>query len=145
VDTPLTSAEYLALVINELGLAETSAPVRHISLLWRKHAPSGAVSTFLRYLYTKRDAIRFLLSDAATKHDIKAGDVAEAWSQDFTHLRMLLEDTNTQITAELATVSGGRGASVGQLTQVAPIQVEDGTYPNPNERAYRGDPLRRTF
>jgi hypothetical protein len=143
VDTPLTSADYLALVINELGLAETSAPVRHIFLLWRKHAPSGAVSQHLRYLLTKRDAIRFLLAGAWDSHDVKAGDVAESFSQDFTHLKALLETAEAEIQVELATGIAGRGASLGLLTQVAPVQVDEGVLPDPNHPVYRGSPLWR--
>lgn len=154
--TPDTRATKILLSYGKLRDPDARALVE---LSWAEHHWRGAVDPALPALYVERDLIKMLLgvaagvsgleedSTVAPLVDYKEADVEERGSQRAAHYQKLAADLTDQIAAVELRAAGTRGA-VGQLTTTAPITMPDTTplpaTPDPNERAYRGDPLRRT-
>lgn len=73
-------------------------------------------------------------------YDKGADGLTAKYSQRTSHLFRMVDHSKQDVVAAQSSVSG---PSIGLLAQVSPIQVPPGALPDPNDRQYRGDPLRR--
>lgn len=100
----------------------------------------------LRFLYTKKYVIDFLLAGHWDAHDIREGNAAESNQQIFKNLAALRELVDQDIDRLEAMVQGARTALIAPITQVAPVMVPDTrpipVVPDPNDPLYTGDPIR---
>jgi len=124
------------------------APLFEAQLLsvWSLYADEGLIRPRLQYLHAKHRAIQSLLSGVWEQVDISEEDASEKRSQKSAHLKALLEIVGDEIKVETARATGRRGIYVGPIERTAPVSVlDENPYPiEPSDRAYRGDPLRRT-
>lgn len=147
----LNAKAYQALILDEIGAslsacdeddcAATLDP--QIDKLWEMYSDKSDTSLRLQYLYAKRAAIDWLLGQNRTQTNAKLGPFDSDCKTVFTNLLELRKLVSTQIEEEedvlLEIVPGA--PKVGAITQTAPHMVEAGEWPDPNDRAYRGDPL----
>lgn len=142
---PLTSDQYKALVLtdlNQVGNADTTAAR---DLYWIAHEDKGGFHPRLQYLYTKRDVIHYLIGQHwSTAVDRAVGETDTKYQDRIENLQSLLTATEAEITRLEGQRRKGRAPVVGVLTATTPVDTSEVT-PNPNDRAYRGDPLRKTL
>jgi hypothetical protein len=112
-----------------------------IKTLWQVYSDKGDISLRLQYLYVKRAAIDWLLGQNRTATDAKLGPFDSDGKSIFDNLLELRKLINEQIEEEESlSITTGRPL-VAAIERIAPVMVEEGTYPDLNDRAYRGDPL----
>lgn len=132
---PLSSSQYQALIVVEVGDNQAGALAAAIGDLWTKH--DQVADDYLHYLLVKRSAIDYMLGGERYRVDFKALDGAEVKAdQIYQHLlqmRQLVEGL-------IAEAGAGAGLALGSLTQTAPIMPAAGQR-DPNSRRLRGDPL----
>lgn len=126
---------------------DTSLEVEIPSLILERQEskPLTLSSSRLLFLYVRVDLIDLLLGGTWKNVNFKEGDESENLSDQSKNLAAIRSQTKDEIEemeAEIITGLTGSGSSIGQLTTQATIE---NSCPNPNERAYMGDPLRRSF
>jgi hypothetical protein len=112
----VTEAEYIALVITELGDDTSGTLATNVPLYWTRR--SVVTDLELRYLLVKRDAIDLLLGSLRDAIDRDSGGDSIKESQAFDHLLVLRKDVNALITAYPvadSTLTTPRSSSVGHL------------------------------
>jgi len=137
-----TEADYIQLIIvtiggdTEGGLLATNLPI-----FWSAHDSVDDLNA--RAALVKLDAIDLLLGQSWKKVSFKALDGASVSLSDlFDHLlrlRQLAQDA-----ADRGDTITNAGGAIGELTTQAPIAPPwgAGTFPDANDRAYRGDAYR---
>ena len=134
----LTADQHQQLIVLQVGDDAAMTLASSIALLWAAHADVADLP--LRALYTKRDAIGVMLGRVRGQVTFRAPDGSAVNLSDLTsQLRAMLAETEALITTAQSGADGA--AAIGDLTTTAPI-MPTGTQINPNDRAYRGDPLR---
>jgi hypothetical protein len=134
---PLTSSQYQTLIVTEVGDNQAGQLAAAIAELWTKH--DTIADDYLRYLFTKRSAIDFMLGGNRYYVDFEGLDGAKAKAdQIYQHLLQMRELVEGLI-AEAGAAAGG-GLALGELVQTAPIMPRPGQR-DPNSRHLRGDPL----
>lgn len=97
----------------------------------------------LPYRQARLDSIDFLISAYKSKVDYKEGNQEVKASGIVSNLLKLREAALKDLEMCMGVAGGNRGGAVGLLTHKAPVEV--GTLClDPNDRAYRGDALRRS-
>jgi hypothetical protein len=137
----MTKAEWIALIITEIGGdTSTNLLATNLPTYWDLH--TSAADDAARALLTKMDGLRLLLGQTWRQVTFRALDgVSVNLSDMFDHLKELLSLAEAQ--AGAASGAGGGGIAVGSLTTTAPIMSDHSGGIDPNDRRYRGDPLRR--
>jgi len=137
---PLNSSQYQTLIVTEVGDNTAGDLAANIGTLWTKH--DTIADDYLRYLFTKRSAIDFMLGGERYRVDFEALDGAKVKAdQIYQHLLQMRELAEGLI-AQGQSALGGGGA-LSPLATTAPITRDRPGQPDPNARRYRGDPLRR--
>lgn len=135
-----TEADYKALIILQIGDDASGTLAANIDLLWDTHA--DIANPALVALLTKRDAINVMLARVRNQVNFQALDGARVAASDmFSHLLAMRKALEEQIAQAMAGQDGS--VAIGQLTTTAPIERDMSNQPDPNNRIYRGDPLRR--
>ena len=107
---------------------------------WDLHSSKGSLE--LVYLYTLREAIEDLQGKAADEFDYEEGIVRENRGDIFDHLRYLHQQTTDRILHAETRARGQASPAIAPLvTEV--VYGPDPYSRDPNDRVYRGDPLRR--
>lgn len=134
---------YIALIITEIGGDTVDALLAtNLPTYWAAHA--DLTSDAAKKAAVKVDAIRLLIGQSWKKVSFKALDGASVNLSDmFEHLLKLLELAQQEL-AQSTAGGVGAGAAIGTLTKTAPVMGSPRCGPDPNDRALRGDPLRRT-
>lgn len=136
----LTEQQYKDLIVTELGDTSDGLLAANIDLYWSKN--DAASDLEIRYRLAERDAIVLLLGAARTGADFKTSSGSSvALDQVFQHLLAMRDLVDTALASSQAAL--GSGGALGLLTQTAPILRDNAGQPEPNDRIYRGDPLRR--
>lgn len=136
----LTEDQYKRLIIAELGDTSTGLLALHIDLYWSKNDSESDLE--IRYRLAERDAIMLLLGAARTGADFTTSSGSKvALDQVFQHLLDMRDVVDSALAASQLSLSGG--GAIGTLSQTAPIMRDNAGQPDPNDRIYRGDPLRR--
>lgn len=137
----MTEEEWISLIITSIGgdtadlLLATNLPI-----FWDVH--ESITSDAARAAAVKVDGIRLLIGQSWRQVSFKALDGASVSLSDmFDHLLKLLEVAQQEL-AQAMTSASGSGMAIGTLTKTAPVVVSTGQT-DPNDRRYRGDPLRR--
>lgn len=140
----MTEEQWISLIIAEIGGDTTDLLLAtNLPIYWDVHA--DAPSDPARALLTKINGIDLLLGQTWRQVDFKALDGASVNLSDvFDHLKALREIAMQQLTASSASAAGG-GIAVGALTTTAPIMPDRACGTDPNDRRFRGDPLRRPW
>lgn len=143
----MTTQQYLDIIALDLGLdtgtTEAEKYKANLATLWEFYAAKARMGNSVRLLYVKRHTLDALLGGAYKQVYYQDGDVSEQLGQIFDHLMKMRADVQT----ELLLLVGQRLAAapaVGPIERQFPIEPEVGE-PDPNERALRGDPLRRPW
>ncbi len=137
----VSAAQAQALILDELALTGDAAWTARVATWWEFHEEYQ--HTRLRYLYTKLAAIDKILMDRGDDVNVAVGTSREDAGQAFEHWEKLRQGIQGEIDALLAQLRSRRGPVVSTMTTTAPVTVT--TPPDPNDRAYRGDPLRRSY
>lgn len=141
----LTAAQQKALIAAQLGMTGDATFESMVADLWTFYEDQALIHPQLRYLYTRRDALVSRIGSLENAFDWKEGDVSESRGQQARQFADLLKGAEEQIAFILGQLRGNRGPKVGAITRVAPISREDTVdLVEPSDRAYRGDPLRRS-
>jgi hypothetical protein len=138
---PLSEDQEKSLLLLELGKRDDDTAIELTDLLWEQYAGQAVTDPRLRVLLVKRDLLlAFLGLNAELGLRWEEAGVVEDDSKLLANYSALLELVN----ARIASVSASRGARIGQIARTAPIVIADTTpYPiEPDDRIYRGDPLR---
>lgn len=138
----LTEEQLKAKIASELGQPDSLELAAQIDLGWEQFAMYAYTAPNLRYFYTERDAIRWLLGGNWKKFNWMDQGVVQSDSQVFDHLHTLMMDVQTEIERLERIARGNRAGIVTQLANEA-VYTNPFGYPNPNSRIYRGDPLVR--
>jgi len=134
----LSDAQLKALVLSDLGKTGDVTYTALVETWWELHAAKAARSSYLRFLYTKRQAIERMMADVSGQFDWHEADVSESHSQKMKNLTEMRQ----AVDAEIGQVQkAGAIPRVSQITTTAPVTVT--TEPDPNSRRYRGDPILR--
>lgn len=138
----LTEEQYIQLIITSIG-GDTTTNLLATTLptLWAAHESVEDLNA--RALLIKVDAIELLLGQNWKYVSFKALNGASVSASDiFDHLLKLRQIAIEQ--AERGADLSSVGGAVGQLEATAPIDppLGLGSYPDANDRAYRGDPYR---
>lgn len=151
-NAPLTDNEYLQLIRDELGAVDSGDAAivaaydsldKNLPLYWRKYQDRRGWGPRVRALYVKRDAVELLLGhmwQAVTNTD---SDVSESLSDMFEHLQKLKDSVLGEIALLASVRNAARGPAVGRMEATAPIETP-GCLSDPNDRRFRGDPIRRS-
>ncbi len=136
---PLTQEQYSTLIVLEVGDTATGAIATNIDLLWTRWDTIADLD--LRALFVRRDAIDIAIADVRKQISFKALDGASVDLSDLLeHLLKMREAVEAEIGQ--AGASAGGGIVVGGLVTTAPIMPDNPFQNDPNDRQYRGDPLR---
>lgn len=137
----MTEQEYIQLIITSIGGDTTSDLLAtNLPIYWDLHAATS--DDGVRAILVKVDGIRLLLGQNWKYVSFKALDGASVSASDiFDHLLKLLSLAQDELAQAQSVLSGG--GALGQLTTTAPINPTCIGQPDPNDRMYRGDPLRR--
>lgn len=137
----MTEQAYIDLIITSIGGDTTGGLLAtNLPIFWGLHVSTSDDS--VRAIQVKIDAIRLLLGQNWKYVSFKALDGAVVSASDlFAHLKDLLDITLAELDRAQSVLSGG--GALGQLTTTAPISPTCVGQPDPNDRMYRGDPLRR--
>lgn len=95
------------------------------------------------YRQMKVAALNFLIASYKTKADYREGNQEVKASQIVTNLLKLRDVALKDLEMWQAQAISNRGGTVGLLTHQAPVET-NGLGLDPNDRAYRGDVLRRS-
>lgn len=136
----LTEVELKQKIASELGLPSDPDLIEQIDLSWEQYEAQAYVGPNVRYFYVKRDAIIWLQGQNWKKFNWVDQGVVQSDSQRFDHLTALLEQTNAEIMRLETKARSRRPAVVGEIANQA-VYTNPNGYPDPNSRAYRGDPL----
>lgn len=132
----MTAEEYQQLLIDEFQNATVTA---NMSRYWAFAAGATDAMTYLR---TRLYIFDLALTGAVGKVSFKALDGSSVEQSDyFDHLLRLRELAAAELQAA-ANDAGGIGVST--ILKTAPIEPPCGFQPDANDRAFRGDPYRRT-
>lgn len=135
---PLTDDQEQLLIATQFGKTGDADFAALISLLWTKYDDLPAIDPRLRPLMVRREALVSLITGLDAPGKWEEAGVSEDNSLALANLRFQLELVDKQ----LLRIQGAGAAFVGQLTATAPIPPR-GSFLDPNDRFYRGDPLRR--
>jgi hypothetical protein len=102
-----------------------------------------AQSRRLFLLYCRKELVDLVTGDYWPKFSAQYGDEKESKDQAFTHLRAMWDDTTGDIEDIEAQLVSASGYAIGQLCNQNTVRGCPG-WPNPNDPAYGGDPIRRT-
>lgn len=134
----LTAEQHQQRIVLQVGDDAAMTLASSIDLLWAAH--DSVADLALRALLTKRDAIGVMLGRVRGQVTFRAPDGSAVNLSDLTtQLRAMLAETEALIETAQSGASGT--AAIGDLTATAPIMPASGEM-DPNDRAYRGDPLR---
>lgn len=135
----LTEQQYIDLIVAEVGDDAASTLATTVPLYWGRHA---GLADEARFLATKRDAIDVMLG--RVRGQVRIVGVGGA-SIDAHQLTTHLQDMRALVQAQIEsdTAASGAGGAVGALATPAPVPAPLGAF-DANDRAYRGDPYRRT-
>jgi CO dehydrogenase/acetyl-CoA synthase alpha subunit len=98
----------------------------------------------LQYLYTKKQCIEILLGQHRRDTHAAMGAYNPDDKSMFDNLLELLRLTIEDIKTAERTAAGNRGGVVKAMLQTSPVMVDpNSNCPDPNDRKYRGDPIRR--
>lgn len=137
---PLTQDQYSDLIIAQVGDTSDGLLAQRIALLWTMRDAVSDLDS--RALYVKLDAIDLVIGHVRSQVTIRAADGSSAdLNKLFDHLMAMRQSVGDQIEAAQAGLGGG--IAVGTLTTTAPISRDNTDQPDPNDRVYRGDPLKR--
>lgn len=141
---PLTETEHKQAIVEEVGDNAAGELAARIDRLWAQQERHADLDR--RYLYTKRAAIFFMMGRVRAEVTNSGSGIAVEDSDKFQHLREMYGLVQQEI-AELpalvsASPTGASPYASAAIAQTAPI-MSDGRGPDPNDRAYRGDVLRR--
>lgn len=139
----VTDSQYKALILAELQAegADLTLLSANIATIWDVWESKARLSSRLRYLYSKRQCVELVLGQHWLDVDHDEGDVSDKASQLSANLQKLRDALSDAIALEEKQAMGTRRPAVGRLTTTAPITVTSGA--DPNDRAYRGDPIER--
>jgi hypothetical protein len=140
-----TALQWQELVLAEVGSAveggdELDILRPAIPGIWDAWAWKGLIFPGIQALYVKRTCIDILLGQARAKVNFSAGPLTVSENQKFTNLLKLREAIDADITKLEKQLAGSRGGAIGQMIQTSPV-LPDVNQLDPNDRAYRGDPL----
>lgn len=146
---PLTETQYQTLLTMELRLQGDVEFVAMLPLWWEMEAPAGVRDPRLRYLLVRRHGLRYALQKAAEQTDWSKEEdgknVRVSGSQEGVRLQALLEITEKELVVLEKRLAAGRAPATGTITREAPILRDDTVETlEAHERAYRGDPWRRS-
>jgi hypothetical protein len=131
-----TAAEYQQFLIEEF---QNDTVTANIARYW---ALSAGATDALTYLRTRLYILDLALTGAVGKVSFKALDGSSVEQSDyFDHLLELRKLAAAELQAAAGDVGG---VAVGTLLKTAPIEPPCGFQPDANDRAFRGDPYRRT-
>jgi hypothetical protein len=142
---PLNDAQQQALIASELGQTGVAAFTTFVTTVWTLYEDQALIHPRLRYLRAREHAIRYLIGTLQDLIDHEEAGVSEKEHQQIDTLALLLKQTQDEIAGLLGQLQTGRTPKVGLITRAAPIVIAD-VVPlpiEPNDRGYRGDPLRR--
>lgn len=137
---PLTEQQYKDLIIAQIGDTASGVLADNIDLLWTKYDTIADLD--LRSLYVQLDAIDLVIPYARSQVSFRALDGASVNLSDMMGHLLTMRDL---VVAKLTQAVGstyGAGGTIGELTTKAPIEADRARSVDPNDRIYRGDPLR---
>lgn len=131
-------------IIKDLNL-DPASDLASVSVgrIWDSYADKVALYPRLQDLYTRRQACDNLLGSIWPAVDYTQSGVERRLDQFFKHLQQMRDNLNTEILRLEDRARSNRSPAVGRSFRTAPVMAR-GCQPNPNDRAYGGDPLRRT-
>lgn len=147
----LTASDYKSLIVTEVGDTTDGLINLEIETLWELYA--ATTDLMLRYFQTKRKAIDLLMGKVREQISFSGNNagnqVTVELSDKLDHLQTMWKNVSSEISDREQVLSDRvtagqqtlRQPVVGQLHQTAPVMGRSG-YPDPNDRRYRGDPLR---
>lgn len=136
----LTADQQQQKIILTVGDDAAGTLAANIALLWDNH--DDVADLPLRAALTQRDAVMVMKGRVRAQVTFRGPDGSGVNLSDLSkHLDALLVDTD----ALIAVLQSGQAGSIaiGELTTTAPIAPDRAGQPDPNDRLYRGDALRR--
>ena len=139
----LTDAQYKQLVILQTGDTADLALTTNIDLLWELHTDKAALPE-LRFRYVKREAIGVVLGKLREQVSFTGpGQLSMSLHQRIDTLIAMDGLLRAEI-VRLEAAGVGHAPAAAQLITPAPVVPPGGSGVDANDRAYRGDPYRRT-
>lgn len=126
----------------EIGAEVGDEVTGFLPAYWDMNARYAAVAPLLQYLYTKRQALDFLLGGVAQDVDWTE-DASQKDSQLTDHYAALRQAVQSEIDQLQSRAAAMRPPAVGQLS--APQNSKYPACPNRNDPVYRGSPSRRDW
>jgi hypothetical protein len=123
-------------IVAELGGTETGL-AGQVSIFWDLFLPY-ATTPILRYYYTKRAGINFLLGAYRKKFNSKTGDVSVNLREQFQNLLAMKEELEKELGQFLAQTVNSVDPAQGELIHKNPYEF-DGVSFGPNDLIYRGN------
>jgi hypothetical protein len=141
---PVSEPGYKELILSSLGQGPTDPLAGALDVIWEDNADkaSGAYLR-LQYLCSRRDAVAWMRDNRFQYHQVSEQGVSEALNQVFQNLDAIYKSTVEAITLEEKKRAASRGGAYATIERVQPV-APPSVGPDPSDRAYRGDPLRRT-
>lgn len=137
---PLSDSDLKGMILEEMGQFNNPFLALTIeTVLWPLYEEKSFIAPRLQYLYVKRHAMDWLRS----QHNPSPGQQATLEEDPQVTLRAKLRnEAHDEIEKVERKSAASRLAVVGQSNVTSPLENErhEG---NPNDRYYRGDPLRR--
>jgi hypothetical protein len=133
----MNETAYLELIVVEVGDNEQNTLRQIAPTLWVLY--SDKVPTHLRYLYTKRHAVEFLMGYYRDKVTFAGMNSSFQIAEKMTNLKTMWDLVNFEIQKRENESSANRTPLSGQLTNVVPIEKPDNYSYDANDRALRGD------
>lgn len=112
-----TTTELQAMILSELNVSEDKEIMHLVESWWSLYTSYD--SDHLRYLYTKRHAIAYLMGHARKKIDVTIGTDKLNASQEFRHLKDLYDS----VSSELGMLQPG--GTIAPLETTFPAVVSD--------------------
>lgn len=147
---PLSSADWKSLIVTELKQEENTAFTSLVDMWWLAFEDKASWGPRLRYLYTKRSGVEYLIGRNHNIVSYTDADVSESLGEVRINLEQLRDDLQQEIVQIESRRRSGKIA-VGAIARTAPRMPTDAesttVFPSnndPNDAAYKGDPIRRS-
>jgi hypothetical protein len=152
----LGAADYEALIIADLALDGShdllppalsySGLVAAVPIVWAIYADKALIAGGggrLQYLYTERQIVDRILAAWAETKDYEEGVSKYSDNQVSAHWRGLRATIQAEIEVIERRAAANLAPAVGTITATSPFATPAPGLPDPNDRIYRGDAIKR--